>query len=60
VNDTRQKRLGEALRANLKRRKQQAKGRAGHAELDRSAQQAPRPAADEDPGAPVGNEDKRG
>jgi hypothetical protein len=59
VNDTRQKRLGEALRENLKRRKQQAKGRAGRAEQDRTAQPAPSSVADEDTGVPVGNEDKR-
>ena len=60
MNDNRQKRLSEALRANLKRRKQQLRGRAGTAEQDRAGQQAQKPMADEEADVPAGNEDKRG
>lgn len=59
MNDNRQKRLSEALRANLKRRKQQIRGRAGKADQEPAAQQTSEPQEDET-GPPVGNEDKRG
>jgi len=60
VNDNRQKRLSEALRANLKRRKQQLRGRAGQVEQEPAAREAPEPAPEEDTGqTTVRNEDKR-
>ena len=60
MNDNRQKRLSEALRANLKRRKQQARGRAGRSDQEHAGQQQAEPATDEDGGVPERNEDKRG
>ena len=56
MNDNRQKRLSEALRANLKRRKQQLRGRADQAE--RTTQQPREAAADDDNAAPLRDEDK--
>ena len=58
MNDNRQKRLSEALRANLKRRKQQARGRAGQLEQEPAAQPAPEP--DDDAAQTVRNEDNHG
>ena len=57
MNDNRQKRLSEALRANLKRRKQQLRGRARQAEQEPAAQQSSEPEEDT---PPVRNEDKHG
>jgi hypothetical protein len=56
----RQKRLAEALRENLKRRKQQIRDRAGRAQPDRDALEGAEPDAEGVTRKPTGNADERG
>jgi hypothetical protein len=60
MTSNRQKRLAEALRENLKRRKQQIRDRAGRAQPDRDPHDGAEPAAEGVTRKPTGNADKRG
>jgi hypothetical protein len=59
VSDDRQKRLGAALRENLKRRKQQAKGRAGQAGADEDAREDAERGTGDETRPPATDEGKR-
>jgi hypothetical protein len=55
----RQKRLAEALRENLKRRKQQIRDRAGRAKPDEDAREGAESLGEGGAPQPAGNADKR-